>query len=365
MIHIDDSAAPDKIREFVRKEPHIKLLEYVRHGFNGEVYFARRKKLNDEVVLKFYLSCERYDASEEAVILKNIDHPNILKVYDLKFVPPEYACFISPKIGGGNLQTHIQTELFPSKDSLAIIAQILSGITELHSKHSLVHRDLKPGNILLDFKKEKAIIADLGAVKKIGVADGFVGASKATKVYLPPESIIENKYYFQSDLYQVGLIMFQLLGGFFPVSNQIQWLNEREKQKVTTIRNSIQRELEFVKLIDNKICKGRIAETSTLPSFLEASYKRVLNKALNVDYRKRYQSSSEFLKDIHQLDRQFPSYWQANDHLLITHSSGKKYKLWKEKKDQYVVEKRAGRDWRKDNSHDGTFGSALLLARRK
>jgi len=365
MVQIDDAWAPEKIREFVRKELHIELLDYVRHGFNGEVYFAKRKKLNDEVVLKFYLSCEGYDASEEAVILKSIDHPNILKVYDLKFVPPEYACFTSPKISGGDLQTHIQAEPFSSKDALALVCQILGGVTELHSKHSLVHRDLKPGNILLDFREQKAIIADLGAVKKIWAADGFVGASKATRIYLPPESVNENKYYFQSDLYQVGLIMFQLLGGFFPVSNEIEWLNDREKKKVAKIRNSIEKELEFDKLINNKICKGRIAETSSLPPFLDASFRRVLNKALHLDFKKRYQSSSEFLKDVHQLDRQFPSYWQREDHLLVVHDSGKQFKVWKGRKGQYIVEKRNGGDWRKDNNHTGSFESALLLARKK
>lgn len=302
MSDIEDSEAPGEIRQFVRSDTHIELLGYVRKGFNGEVYFAKRIKLNDEVVLKFYLSSEGYDASEEAVILKNIDHPNILKVYDLKFVPPKYACFVSPKIGGGDLQTHIDTAPFASKDALAIAGHVLSGVTELQAKHGLVHRDLKPGNILLDFPGKRAIIADLGAVKKIGSANGFVTASKATRVYLPPESIMDNKYYFQSDLYQIGLILFQLLGGFLPLSYDLKWLNARDKKKVSAIRNSIQRGLAFDQIIDTMICKGRIAQTTTLPPYLDGSFKRVLNKALHIDYTKRYQNSSEFLREIHQLD---------------------------------------------------------------
>ncbi|MBK8365524.1 MAG: protein kinase [Bacteroidetes bacterium] len=74
----------------------------------------------------------------------------------------------------------------------------------MHSTHSLVHRDLKPGNILIDLATSRPIIADLGSVKKLENADGFVSESKATRIYLPPESILLKHYTFRSDIYQVG-----------------------------------------------------------------------------------------------------------------------------------------------------------------
>lgn len=366
MVKIDDAECPEEIRQFVRDNTDIELLGYIRKGLNGEVYFAKRKKLGDEVVLKFYLSSPGYDSSEEAVILKGIDHPNILKIYDLRFVPPEYAVFLSPRISGGDLQSHIDIDPFSSKDALKIVSQILSGITELHSSHHLVHRDLKPGNILLDFIKKRAIIADLGAVKKINDAHGYVSASKATRVYLPPESIIDDQYYFQSDLYQVGLILFQLLGGCFPINDQMQWLNKRERSIVTAIRNSILREVKLYEIIDTKICKGKIADTATLPKYLDDTFKRVLNKALHNDYAKRYPTSSEFLKAVHMLERSFPNYNQTPDYLLISHETGKECKIYPNKKGEYVLEKRInGGGWRKDNRHNGKFNSTLDLARKK
>ena len=361
MTHIDDAGCPEAIRNYVRGNNHIELTGYVRKGFNGEVYFAKRKKLDDEVVLKFYLAKPGYDASEEAVILKGIDHPNILKIYDLRFVPPEYAFFLSPRVSGGDLQTHIDIELFSSKDSLKLISDVLNGVTELHSGHSLVHRDLKPGNILIDFNKKNAIIADLGAVKKIQEASGFV-----TGVYLPSESILNNKYYFQSDLYQVGLIMFQLLGGFFPVSDEIKWLNKRDAKEVNGIRNSIQKALKFDEIIDKKICNGSLANTNTLPGYLDSQFKRILNKALHIDYRQRYQSSSEFLKAVHSLERWLPNYRQTEDFLLVSHDSGKEFKIYQDKKKNYVLEKRTnGKNWRKDNGHNGDFKSVIEIARQK
>jgi eukaryotic-like serine/threonine-protein kinase len=366
MSHIDDTGCPEAIRNYVRSDEQIELTGYIRKGFNGEVYFAKRRKLDDEVVLKFYRSKPGYDSSEEAVMLKGIDHPNILRIYDLRFVPPEYAFFLSPRISGGDLQTHIDTELFSSKDSLKIISDILNGVTELHSGHDLVHRDLKPGNVLIDFLKRTAIIADLGAVKKIQQATGYVTASKATRVYLPPEAIQNNRYYFQSDLYQVGIIMFQLLGGFFPVSYEIKWLSKREAKAIECIRNSIQKALKFDEIIDKKICNGTLANTNTLPVYLDNQFKRVMNRALHINYKQRYQSSSEFLKAVHSLERAFPNYTQMPDLLLISHDTGKEYKIYKDKKSSYILEKTLnGKIWRKDNNHNGDYESVLHIARQK
>lgn len=364
MEEIDDTGCPEAIRNYVRNDPHFELTGHIRRGFNGEVYFAKRKKLGDEVVLKFYESIEGYDSSEEAVILKSIDNPNILKIYDLRFVAPRYAFFLSPRISGGDLQKHIELAPFSSKDSLRIVAQILNGVTELHSGHNLVHRDLKPGNILADFQNKNAIIADLGAIMKIVEATGFVTASKATRMYLPPEAIINNKYYFQSDLYQVGLIMFQLLNGFFPVSDEIKWLTAKEKTEIENTRNSIERGLKFDVMIDNKICKSTLADVSTLPKYLDDQFKRVLSKALHKNYKQRYQSSSEFLKAVHTLERQFPNYTYLNDYLSISHGSGKEYKIY-QKNSTYVIEKRnVGKIWRKDFGHQGDFRSVIALARQ-
>jgi len=160
--------------------------------------------------------------------------------------------------------------------------------------------------------------------------------------------------------------MFQLLGGFFPVSDEIKWLNKRETNEVTGIRNSVQKTLRFYEMIDNKICKGKIADTSTLPDYLDEPFKRILNKVLHPDYKKRFQSSSEFLKAIHSLERFFPSYKKTDDYLHVIHSTGRECKIYKNMKNEYVLEKRFNNKiWRKDNGHTGNYKSVLQLARNK
>ena len=363
-VELHDEDSVKAIQDFVRSNPDIEVFDYIRRGCNGEVYFGKRIKMDDEVVLKFYWSHANYDAAEEAIILRNVEHENILKIWDLKFLPPYYAYFLTPKISGGDLQGIIDERKLSTKESLEIISGILLGLTELHSKHKLVHRDLKPGNILFDLEKRQPIIADLGAVKKIDNADGCVTASKSTYLYLPPESILANEYYYQSDIYQVGVIMFQLLGGYFPLESPMDFLTKREQKQLDGIKNSGDWSNKFDELIGNKVVKGKIADMSTLPLYLDSGFKRVLNKALNFHYEKRYQNPSLFLRDVHNLLRTCPDYIEDIDHLIIKHENGKEFQLFKNKKNDIVLEKRLfNKDWRKDNSHDGSFESALEVAR--
>jgi serine/threonine protein kinase len=322
--------------------------------------------MGDEVVLKFYWSHPNYDSTEEAVILKNIKHANILEIYDLRFLPPYYAYFLTPKISGGDLQGIIDARRLSSRESLEIISGILLGLTELHSAHNLVHRDLKPGNILINLSDGQPIIADLGAVKKIDKADGCVTASKSTYLYLPPESVMNNEYYFQSDIYQVGIIMFQLLGGCFPINEQQKWLTKRELNKMESIKNTTDKYNHFEKIIGGKIVKGIIADTNTLPYYLDSGFKRVLNKALNLKYDKRFNNTSLFLKEIHHLQRNCPDYFDEPDRLIIKHEGGKQFQIYQNKKKEIVLEKSIANGlWRKDNSHNGSVQSALLIARIK
>ncbi|MEP1778868.1 protein kinase [Reichenbachiella sp.] len=363
-IELNDIECPKEIRDFVRTNKDIIVNEYVDRGCNGEVYFGVRKKMGDEVVLKFYISNENYDSSEEAVILRSIDHENILRIHDLRFIPPYSAFFLSPKISGGDLQTYLDNNVVSSKKALELVAGILKGTTELHTKHELVHRDLKPGNVLLDLPSYRPIIADLGSVKKMSEANNYTTTSKATRLYLPPESIVDEQYYFQSDLYQIGLILFQLLGGYFPLETPVDFLSKREKAKLDKHIGKPSWTTEFDNLIDTKIVKGKIADTNSIPPFLDAPFKRVLNKSLHKDYKMRFQNPSEFLIEIHKLLRAFPSYSHHSDQLLIAHDDGVECKIYNDRKGNIVVEKKKnGGSWRKQNKHDGSFESALQLAK--
>jgi len=363
MAEMDDDHGVESVRTYVRQHPDINVHTYVKRGINGLVYFGTRKKLKDEVVLKFYWSYPEFDSSEEAVILRGIDHPNILKTYDLRFIKPNSAYFLSPYISGGDLQAHIDNRSISTKEALKLVSGVLLGVSELHSNHSLAHRDLKPGNVLFDVEKNIPIIADLGAVKKIDSIDGHTTESKATLYYLPPESIVEKRYYLQSDLYQVGIIMFQLLGGFFPINEPMKWLKEKELNQLNAEKNDQKRFDQLNEFIKERIYKGKLVDMSTLPIYLDPAFKRVLNKALHKDLSKRFKSASEFLREVHKLSSSLPSYASDANSIIVSHESGKEYRITTDG-NIFILEKRlAGRNWRRINSHDGTLESLLEIAR--
>ncbi|MBA3647459.1 MAG: protein kinase [Chitinophagales bacterium] len=363
MIELLDEDAPEPIRNFVRNNHDVEFTQYHRRGQMGEVYFGRRLKLNDDVAYKFYWAKPDYDSSEEAVILRHISHKNILRLYELKFLPPSFAYFVTPKLSC-DLQQQIEVGRLSSRRALEITADILLGVTELHSKHQLVHRDLKPPNVLLDVKL--SVIADLGAVKKISEEKDFVNASKATCFYLPPESIEENKYYFQSDLYQVGLILFQSLGGFFPINTPYDWLTSKQRRELSLVRDGTQQQQEFDRMIGKQILKGTLADLHTLPQYLDGGFKRVLAKALQIDHSRRFKNSSEFLQAVHGLIRTYPDYSQQGDTLLIIHGTHSEYRANKDAQGRWSVEKRIdGKQWRRNNNHDGRLTSILRICKNK
>ena len=114
------------------------------------------------------------------------------------------------------------------------------------------------------------------------------------------------------------------------------------------------------------IVKGKLVDTNTLPFYLDAGFKRVLNKALNYNYEKRFKNPSLFLKEVHSLLRSCPDYTHETDRLLVSHENGKEFQLYKNKKEEVVLEKRlSNKEWRKDNSHNGTIESALVVSRIK
>ncbi len=361
---LNDTESPKEIRAFVENHEHILFTECIEKGYNGILYFGKRLKMDEEVAVKFYLSKEGFNASEEAVILRKIDHPNILKVDDIRFLPPWNSFFLSPKISGGDLQGLIDTEgVIPFKRALYFIHGILNGISHLHTEHGLVHRDLKPGNILYRKEDDTPIIADLGSVKKIDETIGFVGASKCTQLFLPPEAIFEAKYLFESDLYQIGIVLYQLLGGFFPLETPNDFLNQKELARLKRTTNSMKWEQERFSIINSKIGNGKLLNLNSLPTYLPKKLKRVIRKATNPDYTKRYLNASEFLTDINQLIRDYPDYYYEDDDLIIDHKNGKTYRVSQVTQSKYILKHKGPSGiWRGINKHDGTFDEVLQIA---
>jgi len=352
---IKDEQVDEPIRKFVREQDDIIIDKYSAGGANGELYFGTRKVLKDRVALKFYYYNSDISSHQEPLLLKEIESDNILKIYDAKIIDDQYAYFLTPEISGGDLQKFIDTNIITTKQALQITQGILKGLSELH-KNDFVHRDLKPNNILIDKSNFNVYIADFGSIKKI-TSNSSVVASKHTFIYKPYEAIIDGKYYKQSDIYQVGIILFQLLNGSFPLA-AADWLNERQRKKLDKISGQFEQWQYIEEIINQKIIKGKLLDLKSLPVYMDSSLKRIIKTATNVNINKRYANCAEFLKAIYDYLKNAVDWWSESN-IIYAKKKSSFYWVYKSKK-RYVLETSKDKvNWRKDNKHNGTLKSII------
>jgi len=351
MIKDNDADAP--IKEFVREQTDIDIDRYSDTGANGFLYFGRRHILNDRVALKFYYYNSDISSHQEPLLLKEVKHENILEIYDAKIIDEQYAYFLTPEISGGDLLKHIEKNIISTNTAISITQGILKGLSVLHKKpNNFVHRDLKPSNILIDNDNLNPFIADFGSIKKVPESKSSVIASKNTFIYKPYEAIIDNEYYKESDIYQVGIILYQLLNGHFPGA-AADWLNERQRMKLNKIAGSFEQWEYIEDCINRKIVHGKLLDYNRLPKFISARLKSIIRTATHIDRAKRYQSCAEFLKALFDYQKDAKDWWQVDDIIYAKENKAREYRIYKEK-DGYILESRKnGNAWRKNNKHTG------------
>ncbi|MFH0733625.1 MAG: protein kinase [bacterium] len=343
----DDAVSPI-IKDFINSQNDIVIDRYVGKGAFGELYFGQRTILGDRVALKFYQLENTAEDHIEPILLKAITHDNILPIIDAKVIDNKIAYYLTPEISGGDLQNIIDKFILKTDVAVNIIQGVLMGLNELHKEpRNLVHRDLKTLNILVDKNNAKPYLADFGTVKQIPNGQNYISASKFTFLYCPAEALLSYQYYKQSDIYQVGIILYQALGGFFPMKDPIKWLDTRAQNKLNSI-NDFEKPLYLRNYIEKLIISGKILKPASLPLYVNNKMIKIIKCATNVDINKRYKNCSEFLKALYEYQKNAKSWWIEND---IIHSSYLKknvnYRIVK-RKNQYVVEAKTTQvDWRK------------------
>ena len=181
-------------------------------------FLARKLSLNSITGdLKFHA---------EPRTLLNLKSPYILQVLDADVVYEEWAYFVTPYCAEGNLDKLLEQEFLPNIAAVHLTSNILQALS-VHAER-LIHRDLKPGNVYLH--EQTAIIGDFGSVASLPRDETSVAASQHSVLYRPPESIKTNEYTMFGDIYQNGVILYQLLGGRLPY-NEVEWLNKKQREE--------------------------------------------------------------------------------------------------------------------------------------
>jgi len=186
-------------------------------GSFGEVYLGFDDQLKRDVAIKLtYGSKVGPEAAkmfmEEARILAELDHPNIVPVFDVGATETGDVFIVSKFIDGTDLATRIERDR-PSRElSFEIIIKIAEALHYAHTK-GLIHRDVKPANILLD-KSCRPYLADFGIALRESEQVGL-GEITGTPAYMSPEQARGEGHLIshQSDIFSLGLVFYELLSG--------------------------------------------------------------------------------------------------------------------------------------------------------
>jgi WD40 repeat protein/serine/threonine protein kinase/DNA-binding XRE family transcriptional regulator len=199
------------------------LSEKIGSGGMGAVYRAIQPVVEREVAIKIILPMyanhpdfiRRFET--EAQLVARLEHPYIVPLYDY-WREPGVAYLVMRLLRGGSLQRLIQEGLLPIESVARLLEQIGSALMSAH-RIGVIHRDLKPANILLD-EDQNAYLADFGIAKNLGNPDlsdqTQAGAVIGSPQYMSPEQIRSLSVRPQSDIYCLGVMLYEMLTGKAP-----------------------------------------------------------------------------------------------------------------------------------------------------
>src|SRR6201987_1372715 len=194
------------------------LLEEIGRGGQGVVYRARQKSLNRTVALKVIglgsLAPEQHlkRFRREAEAAASLDHSGIVPIYEVG--ERDGSCYFSMKlIEGGQLDEVAKHEPMSIRRAVELIAKVARTVHYAH-EHSILHRDIKPGNILLDQKGEPHL-TDFGLARLVETESTVTRTMEVlgTPSYMAPEQAVGNNAQLTSatDVYGLGAVLYQLL----------------------------------------------------------------------------------------------------------------------------------------------------------
>jgi serine/threonine protein kinase/tetratricopeptide (TPR) repeat protein len=255
------------------------ILQLLGEGGMGAVYKAQDRELDRPVALKLIRPEMASNPAilarfkQELLLSRQVTHKNVIRIYDLgdaegvKFITMEF-------VEGRDLRALIhEKKKFSPEEAVEVIQQICQALEAAHAV-GVIHRDLKPQNIMREHTG-RILVMDFGLARTIE-GDGMtqVGALVGTMEYMSPEQALAKELDQRSDLYAVGLILYELLTGKMPFNAEsaLASLIKRTQERAVPVSDHDQ----------------------NIPDALTG----VVSKCLERDPNLRYQSATELLRDL-------------------------------------------------------------------
>lgn len=263
---------------------HYKILDKIGEGGMGVVYKAQDTKLDRLVALKFLPEHLLYDPTSKARFIQEakgasaINHPNITTVYEIDEI--DGKSFIAMElIEGKSLRELIEKNKLAIDQVIDMAIQICEGLHKAHQS-DIVHRDIKPENILIG-KDDLVKILDFGLAKLKGTSRlTQTGTTTGTVAYMSPEQAQGEEVDQRSDIFSLGVVLYELLTGQLPFKGEHQ------------------------AAIIYSICNEEPEPLARYKSGVPEELQRIVKKVLAKNKQERYQHIDDLLADLKRLKRE-------------------------------------------------------------
>jgi TolB-like protein/predicted Ser/Thr protein kinase len=254
----DDAAAPQSATPLLAEFGDYELLQEIGRGGQGVVYRARQKSLNRTVALKviglghWATTAHLKRFRQEAEAAASLDHPRVVPIYEVG--EQDGACYFSMKfVEGGQLDKVLAGQPMPGRKAAELIAKLARTVQYAH-EHGILHRDIKPGNVLLDRDGEPNL-TDFGLARLIETDSTITRTMEVlgTPSYIAPEQAAGGNAPLTAatDVYGLGTVLYQLLTGQPPFAGgttfeTVRLVLESSPRKPRLWNPKVDRELETI-----------------------------------------------------------------------------------------------------------------------
>jgi eukaryotic-like serine/threonine-protein kinase len=283
-----------------------RIKQALGEGGMGVVYLAEREDLGNQVAIKILRDAwvsparrERFNAEQRT--LAQLNHPSIARLYDADTSPDGTPFFVMEFVEGVPLTDFCKTQQCSIAERLRLFRAVCEAVLYAH-QHAVIHRDLKPSNILV--KGDGSIrLLDFGIAKHLEnlgelVDQTITGLRLMTPAYAAPEQIRGEQVGIQSDVYSLGVVLYELLAGQLPFN--LTKCTPSQAEKVLT-----EQEAERPSEVAGKAAAA--AETNgrgvSASRAAWADLDVLCLTAMHKDPQRRYQSAEALIRDVnHYLD---------------------------------------------------------------
>ncbi|KAF3432681.1 hypothetical protein FNV43_RR23783 [Rhamnella rubrinervis] len=256
------------------------VIELVGEGSFGKVYKGRRKFTGQTVAMKFIMKHGKSDKDihnlrQEIEILRKLKHENIIEMLD-SFESPQEFCVVTEFAQGELFEILEDDKCLPEEQVQAIAKQLVRALHYLHSNR-IIHRDMKPQNILIG-AGSVVKLCDFGFARAMSTNTVVLRSIKGTPLYMAPELVREQPYNHTADLWSLGVILYELFVGQPPFYTNSVYALIRHivKDPVKYPENMSPSFKSFLKGLLNKVPQNRL----TWPALLEHPFVKEISDEL-------------------------------------------------------------------------------------